>query len=137
MGGKTSKGGRVSTPPALPRSIGDGAIDPLSKDGLAGGPVGDGTGCDIHLSVDLASVRAVVISGLRTGDDLDVALRSVEGYEAVACLHRPSGGVAGTLANVEGLDRLIGCLKAGHRYRAIVTEVGPLRCHVVVDPVLA
>lgn len=137
MGGKTSKGDRVPIRPVLPGSIGDGTTDTPSKGGIAGGPGGDGIGCDIHLDIDLASVRAVVISELEAGDELDVALRSVEGYEAVACLQRPAGDVAGTLANVEGLDRLIGCLKAGHRYQAIVTEVGPLRCHVVVDPVQA
>lgn len=111
------------------------AGDTPSGSGLVGGVGVAGSGCDIHLEVDLAGVRSDVISALSLGDVLDVVLRAIEGYEAVACLDRPGGRIAGTLANVEGLDRMIGCLRTGHRYLAVVTELGSLRCRVQVDPV--
>ncbi|KQT70262.1 hypothetical protein ASG51_14545 [Methylobacterium sp. Leaf465] len=92
-------------------------------------------GCDIHFDVDLAGVRAEIVSGLAPGDELDVVLRPLGGYEAVACVERQAGRIAGTLANVEGIDRMIGCLRAGHRYVAVIVELGALRCRVLVDPV--
>ncbi|MEE8627059.1 MULTISPECIES: hypothetical protein [Methylobacterium] len=66
---------------------------------------------------------------------LDVILHRDDAFETAVCRTRPTAQIAGSLAGIEGLDQLLGCLRAGHRYEARVIEVDRTRCHVLVERV--
>ena len=129
-GSKKSSGRRL----AAPAGAGPGA--PGSTAGSEGGNAPTGSPCDLSYDVELTGVRADVVAVVRIGDVLDVALHRAGAFETAVCRTRPAGRVVGTLANVEGLDELLGCLRTHHRYAATVTQVGRLLCRVAIAPVL-
>lgn len=130
-GGSKKSSGRRTAGMGEPAST----VGPNGGSGGGGGPGGSsGPNCNLHYEAELAGVRADAASLLRMGDTLDVILHRSGEYEAVACRTQPPGEIVGTLANVEGLDELLGCLRTNHRYVAVVIQVGRHLCHVVIDP---
>lgn len=91
--------------------------------------------CDLRYDVDLTGARTGVLAALGRGSVLDVALHREGAFETAACLTRPARSIAGTLANIEGLDLLLGCLRAGHAYTAQVLAIDGARCRVLVERV--
>ncbi|WP_162560743.1 hypothetical protein [Methylobacterium durans] len=80
-------------------------------------------------------MRVPVLATVRERDVLDVILHRDEAFETAVCRTRPTADIAGSLAGIEGLDQLLGCLRAGHRYEARVMEVDRTRCRVLVERV--
>lgn len=106
-----------------------------SGSGGASGGAGGGGGsdeCDLAFETDLAAVNAQVTGGLSPGDELSVVLVEQHGFPSVAC-RTDSGEVVGSLANVEDLAQLIGCMQQGNVYIATIRDVGPTYCTVFVE----
>ena len=88
--------------------------------------------CNIKIATNLQGARASVLSGLKVGVKLSVALRQ-ERFVSVVCEVPWTGDIAGSLAAVEGLAQLIDCIKAGHVYEATVAEIEGGNCTVLVE----
>jgi hypothetical protein len=105
---------------------------------VGGGGPGGGGGpdpCDLRYDTDLTGVRAPVLAVVRERDVLDVTLHREGPFETAVCRTRMAADIVGSLAGMEGLDQLLGCLRAGHRYEAKVIEVDRTRCRVLVERV--
>lgn len=131
-------GGSKSSTRRGPR-LGPGTPSPAPRTGQAGqGGAGGGGGadpCDLRYDTDLTGVRAPAAATVRERDVLDVALHREGPFETAVCSTRTAAEIVGSLAGMEGLDQLLGCLRAGHRYEALVVEVDRTRCRVLVEPV--
>lgn len=125
-------GGKGST---ARRSRKVGGVDP-SRPGSGGtlGSGGDPAGdpCNLRFDVDLTGVRASAAAGLVPGSVLDIVLHQDGSFETVVGKRRPDGVIVGTLANVEGLDVLIGCLRSGNFYEGAVMAASATHCRVAV-----
>lgn len=105
---------------------------------MSGGGGGGGGGddsypspCDsIRFDAQLTSPQAAVVSSLKAGDILDVALSSLKGQTIVQVLK--GGQIAGGLTGPDA-SRLRRCLDEGHNYSATVLSVngGQVRVRVV------
>ncbi|ABS61957.1 hypothetical protein Plav_0334 [Parvibaculum lavamentivorans DS-1] len=87
--------------------------------------------CDLSFTVDLVGVQPEITSSLSFGDELLVTLKTNGAVTSVVCADE-RGEVAGTLAAFRGLARLIGCLRQGESYVAVVQAASPTRCMVFV-----
>jgi hypothetical protein len=87
--------------------------------------------CDLEFQVELVGVRPSAASGLGAGDALAVVLNSRGSATSVVC-QTAGGDAVGTLAAFRGLAQLIGCLRAGHEYEAVVQTVSATHCSVLV-----
>ena len=134
-GGSRSSGTTFSKPrpskqPAGPPGRGSGG------GGAGGGGGGSGGGgqdqCDLTFETDLAAVNSTAADKLSVGDELSVVLVDQQGFPTVVC-RTSSGELVGSLANVEDLALLIGCIQGGNHYNAIVRDVGSTYCTVFVE----
>jgi len=97
-----------------------------------GGDSSGGEDCDISFETDLASVDPAVAPGISVGDDLQVTLIKQGNFDVAVC-RTEDGRVAGSLANIEDLARLVSCIRAGASYVAIVRNSGDTFCTVYVE----
>lgn len=104
--------------------------------GLGGGGPGSDP-CDLRYDVDLTGTTVAALAPIVLHDVLDVQLHVDREFETAVCRSRPAGDYVGSLANIEGLDQLLGCLRAGHRYEAEVADIERTRCRVIVGRVPA
>jgi hypothetical protein len=91
--------------------------------------------CAFREEIDLASVRADAATDLSRGQILDVVLHHEGEYETAVCRARSPRRIVGTLASILGLDRLIACMREGHRYEARILLIRGTYCRVLVDRV--
>jgi len=97
-------------------------------------PVGDD--CNLVFDVDLTSLRPAV-RDVTLGEMLDVDLAAEQDFDAVVCKRRADGAIVGSLAAFQGLSDLVGCMKRGHRYSAVIVKLGRTACRVHVTRKLA
>lgn len=88
--------------------------------------------CSIVIRTELVGVRRDVAVTLHLGDLLSVELHTSGGLVAAVCATRDSAAVVGALAAFQGLALLIRCLQRGVNYEAVVEDVAPTRCAVLV-----
>lgn len=132
-------GGSKSSTRRGPR-LGPGTPSPVSPRGQEGQGGVEGLGgsadpCNLRYDTDLTGVRAPAVVTVRERDVLDVTLHREDPFETAVCRTRPAADIVGSLAGMEGLDQLLGCLRAGHLYEARVIEVDRTRCRVLVERV--
>ena len=97
-------------------------------------PTGDD--CNLVFDVDLTSLRPAV-RDVTLGETLDVELATEQDFDAVVCKRRADGAIVGSLAAFQGLSDLVGCMKRGHRYTAVIVKLGRTACRVHVTRKLA
>lgn len=92
---------------------------------------GDG---QLNVVSDLVGVQRSAVRTLEIGNELNVRIIERDGFAAVVC-ETSAGSVVGSLAGVPGLSQLIGSIKSGKSYVAIVEEVSPTHCVVAISEV--
>lgn len=110
------------------------SIPKATKPGAGtGGSVGaneEGTDpCDILIEADLEGVRIDTLASLRVGETLRVEVFEQDGIPSAVCI-TANGSRIGSLSALEGLTKLIRCLRNGVSYEVTITELQAGRCHV-------
>jgi len=101
-----------------------------------GGGVGPDTptlACeDLVIKAQIASPKAAVVSKLKVGDALEVAVQTIGGAAVVVLLSK--GKLAGGLAT-PNLSRLRECIEGGTMYQAKITAISGAQINVTVEAV--
>jgi len=101
--------------------------------GGGGGPDTPTFSCeDLVIKAQIASPKAAVVSKLKMGDVLDVAVQTIGGVAVVVLLFK--GKLAGGLASPH-LSRLRECIDGGTTYQATITAISGAQINVTVEAV--
>lgn len=82
--------------------------------------------CDLTIHTQLKSPIEEIISTLREGDILDIAI-----FPPDDCVALSNGKIAGKIVCFE-LKELLDCIKLGNEYYGIIKNINGIRCSITI-----